>query len=818
MPTVPRLAASLLVLAFLALPAAAAPATAPATRPAHGRLDLPAEFGVNIHFTKPQPGEMRMLAAAGVSVVRTDFSWGGTERGAGVYDFATYDGLVRELEPHGIRPLFILDYANRLYDDGVAPHTPAGRAAFAKWAAAAAVHFKDKRVIWEIWNEPNHRQFWKPAPNADDSAKLAIETGRAIRAADPAATVIGPATSTIDLPFLETCFKAGCLEVWDAVSVHPYRQTAPETVAAEYRALRMLIAKYAPKDKVVPIYSGEWGYSDVNKNVGEDRQGQYLPRQWLTNIANGVPLSIWYDWRDDGRDPKEHEHHFGTVRNERRKDNPEEPFEPKPAYRAMRTLTGQLAGYAYCNRLAVGEHDQDYVLLFARRDAKGLPTDVKLAAWTTAAEPREFVVDCSPGTFTKVTAHDTPPERLTAGTSGLKLTATQSVQYVAAERGADGAANESLLLAAGWEAARLEETRSPGRGRPCVYTTFTNPLPRPVTAYAASAPGTTYPQDVKPGERSGIVCRVQAYRQPDPVIQRMSLVVDGRSRATQWATIVPQSPLWIDVLDVGGGSAVVRVEARNLHPDIGDWFDGIVRLERAEPRPVPDGELPPALAEAKLELTAERPVGVVRLPMPPEAPPVAIRAAWNSGKYTFTDRRLPPAQYTAIKLPAGDPGGPAFRASADGDRKVKSEQSVRLAAPAAGPVAEGVPVLELSYRFEAGHKFVQVMPTTDGSRTLAGKPRELRMWVFGDGSGNVLRMRFAGADGQTFQPDAGRLTWTGWRPVTFKLDGASGGRWGGKDDGVVRYPIKLDSLILVDSAERQPTGGKVYVSGAVTVE
>src|SRR2546421_7694256 len=44
---------------------------------------LPAGLGVNIHFTRPRPGEMERLAAAGVTFVRVDFSWtwGGKERG-----------------------------------------------------------------------------------------------------------------------------------------------------------------------------------------------------------------------------------------------------------------------------------------------------------------------------------------------------------------------------------------------------------------------------------------------------------------------------------------------------------------------------------------------------------------------------------------------------------------------------------------------------------------------------------------------------------------------------------------------------------------
>ena len=51
--------------------------------------------------------------------------------------------------------MFILDYGNRLYDHGQAPRSDSARAAFARFAAAAARHFRGQGVIWEIWNEPN---------------------------------------------------------------------------------------------------------------------------------------------------------------------------------------------------------------------------------------------------------------------------------------------------------------------------------------------------------------------------------------------------------------------------------------------------------------------------------------------------------------------------------------------------------------------------------------------------------------------------------------------------------------------------------------
>ena len=109
-----------------------------------------------------------------------------------------------------------------------------------------------------------------------------------------------------------------------------------------------------------------------------------------------MPLSIWYDWHDDGTDPKEPEHHFGTVENAYHAGR-DPVYDPKPAYRAAKTLTTALAGFRFNKRLAVGGAD-DYVLLFAKGD------DVRVAAWTTAREPHAVVIPASPGKFA-ATAH-----------------------------------------------------------------------------------------------------------------------------------------------------------------------------------------------------------------------------------------------------------------------------------------------------------------------------------------------------------------------------------------------------------------------------
>ena len=352
------------------------------------KLMLPAGVGVNIHFIEGHERDLDMIAAAGFKYIRMDFKWVVTEPKPGIYDWSAYDKLTQNLERRGLRAYYIFDYSNPLHEEmvvekdhftkreqkvAVSPQHPESVAAFARWAAAAANHFQGRQVVWEIWNEPNIF-FWKPQPDVNQYTALALATMKAIRAADPQATIFAPASSEFPWPFLESFFKAGALEYLDGVSVHPYRpvKRPPETVEKDYQKLRELMARYTPPTRREPvaIISGEWGYPTHVKGVSLETQACFIVRQQLANLMSGVPISIWYDWKNDGNDPNEKEHNFGTV-------SPN--LTPKPAYFAIKTLTHELAGFALRNRPLTGSTN-DYVLVLT--NAVGT---AKLAAWTLGA-------------------------------------------------------------------------------------------------------------------------------------------------------------------------------------------------------------------------------------------------------------------------------------------------------------------------------------------------------------------------------------------------------------------------------------------------
>ena len=302
----PLLAALLLVLPTIRVAGAAARASN--------------DFGVNIAFFGDADKQAKMMAAAGISWVRVDLAWSSAEPQAGRYDFTIWDRFVDAFEPYGIHALFILDYGNRLYEGGLPPSTPAGRAAFAAYAGAAAEHFRG-RAAWEIWNEPNLPQFWAGAPDPAAYVALARAAAAEIHRADRRALVLGPALGggTFDYAYLNGTFNEGLLDIVDAVSVHPYGASTPEAATAFYDEIRRRMVQHAP-GRDLPIIVSEWGYPV--EGLGAAKQADYVLRAINTNRKSGIPLTIWYNWQE----PITPWHSFGLLDVRGR---------PKPAYDAL---------------------------------------------------------------------------------------------------------------------------------------------------------------------------------------------------------------------------------------------------------------------------------------------------------------------------------------------------------------------------------------------------------------------------------------------------------------------------------------------------
>jgi hypothetical protein len=698
---------------------------------------IPDGFGYNIHFIDAKAGEMEMLADAGATVIRTDFSWGWQEREQGVYDFSGHDRLTSSMEKQNIRPMYVLSYGNKLYDQGFSPYTPEGRAAFVRWVSAAVAHFKGRRILWEMYNEPNLKRFWTPKPDPEKFAQLALEVGQAVKTVAPNEIYVGPATAGIDFSFLESCFKAGLLKYWDAVTVHPYRPAMPETVLADYARLRYLIDQYAPPGKHIPIISGEWGYSGGWPTFNNDIQGKMLPRQWLVNLAADIPVMIWYDWNDDGKNPFDPEDHFGIVHHDYRLGQTP-VYDPKPAFHAARTFFETFRGFRFNKRIETGNPDE-YVFLFDRDHGK----QVKLAVWTTSPTAKTITIPSVPGKFQTISYLGEPQSDLTADPKGLTLSISDTPVYLTPDLTQERQ-NDFWTKIAGLESLPLYVygSRIPFRNRTQNNVTAIDPFePNRFLQWTTMAYSNTV-QDQK-------------------IVQKTE--VGAVAPVSIGLPFPDRNDLVVKVGNPGGDVFDAKISI--------DDIDGLELFETARPLILKSGE----------------PETEVRFPM--KLVPV--------GEYRFSVSLLTSTGTTVIfpcrtmkrlddfSLRSTESLKMVWSIHSEGDPRVISEQKAEI--------ENGV--VKITYKSDEGWKSIRFVLNRKFGK-INGKPTALGIQLFGDGSGNNVRLRFIDSKGQWFQVHGDTMTDRMLYYFELPFSGVNSLHWGGTNNGIVSFPIRLDSIII----------------------
>lgn len=749
---------------------------------------LPEGVGINIHFTRGRERDLDLIAAAGFKFVRMDFGWAGIERTKGVYDWSAYEELTANLERRKLRPIYILDYSNRLYEamvvsanptdgkqrsDPAAPQHPESIAAFARWAAAAAKHFQGRGIVWEIYNEPNIG-FWKPQPDVKQYTALALATCAAMRAAEPGAVIVGPASSGFPWPFLESFLASGVLNYLDAVSVHPYRPYArgPETAAEDFLRLRSMIERHAPPARrSIPVLSGEWGYATHTKGVSLETQAAFLVRQQLANVLSGVPISIWYDWKNDGTDSAEKEHNFGIVGHD---------LALKPAYGAVQTMTRELAGFRLARRLDLPAREDFAVLLV---NATG---EQKIAAWTTG-KPHELALDAGlpPSEIAAVDGQGQALE-LKTDSATLRLNLGAAPQYLTLKR-----PSRTLTAAAAWSFAGPVPTLVEGGGGAAkIPLRVTNPFREPVRFRFALGVGQPIERRIAAGQTIEETVVFSTVRR-SPAQSEQTLCVEIReddgtilSSSRETLSFQVTNPLRLSL-------APAEREWRLLIENpAGSRFAGHLRSGTVQ-RPV--------------DMTAAMPALTVSLPLPVGGGSVEAALVGEDG-----------VEVSEILTGRSQALWPlTIKTTVAGEAKIGGSADV-TEADAPGPDAPFAKAFRLDYAFEPGWKFAECKPAGPVG-PWAGQPRALGLWVYGNTSGCALRARVLDTTGQCFQLTAANVDGTGWRWVEFDLaDLKKATFWGGANDGRRHGELRVATLLLVDPA-RAKAAGTLWFAGPALI-
>jgi polysaccharide biosynthesis protein PslG len=349
-------------------------------------------LGVWADPERTEDDEMDRIKSLGMNYIRMDMRWNEVEQLRGQYVWTEFDRNMASLHDHNLKAIVILQGGNAAYSGKVrldsrsnpygvewiepAPTKDEEVKAFAAFAAAAVKRYGTNDVIWEIWNEPDLTIFWAPKPDIEAFSRLATATCQAMRQVDPHATIIGPALA--HLPRIYNYYKADYLNAFlqspvvsclDAISVHPYRHgdETPETAQDDYRKLSKRMKHYLPGGKSLLIVNSEWGYS--LSEVTDEQQAAYALRSYLVDAMSGVPLSLWYSWKDalheheSDRRRWDREAHFGLV---------DFDGNDKPAVTVLEEILPHLKDAHIEKRIAVGNDDVYALLLRYPQDKYGL--------------------------------------------------------------------------------------------------------------------------------------------------------------------------------------------------------------------------------------------------------------------------------------------------------------------------------------------------------------------------------------------------------------------------------------------------------------
>ena len=262
--------------------------------------------------------ELDGVAATGSHWLRVDFPWSALEPDVrGRYSWGPSDRLVAAANARGIHLLAIAAYTPR-WDrpPGTTDHyQPTDPAAYAEFVRAAAQRYARLGLhAWEIWNEPNMRDFWLPGPDVARYTQLLRLGSAAIHSVDSGAYVVSgglaPATdvagySVAPNEFVSAIYANGGGPSVQAIGLHPYSfpyaPMTPATWNTFYMATETHAIMTAHGDGAKPIWGTEigWGTGTGAKAVSEATQAAMAAA--AIDAWSRFPFAgnlFWYNWKD----------------------------------------------------------------------------------------------------------------------------------------------------------------------------------------------------------------------------------------------------------------------------------------------------------------------------------------------------------------------------------------------------------------------------------------------------------------------------------------------------------------------------------------
>jgi hypothetical protein len=304
-----------------------------------------------------------MQRRAGARLLRQPFEWSEIEIARGVYDFSWHDRYVLDLARRGMRVLPVLfrppEFRSSRPARGARHGTypPRSGRAMGAWAARLVDRYGPRGSLWranpgvrrlpirswQIWNEPNLRQYWPRGPNARQYARLLRTVGAAIKRRDRGAEIVtaGVAPSRLRsainiFTYIGRMYRAGGARAFDTMAINSFARNASALRRLMDRVRRTMNRR---RDRRARIWITEIGWCSNRRVRHRFCVGR---RQQARNITQSLRLIgrarrrwrlrgfVYFSWHDRRPFPPRFRNYWGlhngllTLGNRR-----------KPAFRAF---------------------------------------------------------------------------------------------------------------------------------------------------------------------------------------------------------------------------------------------------------------------------------------------------------------------------------------------------------------------------------------------------------------------------------------------------------------------------------------------------
>lgn len=368
------------VIAFFILPLAffllaISPSHTPHARATATAPNPASPFGVAGVMRWPNWGTLdqpaRAMVDTGGSWVREDFVWGLIEPRPGQFNWEATDRIVNSLRANNLNVLGIIGYsanwATPSTEDDGSPNPDSryapDNAKFTSYVRALVSRYKDRVHHWEIWNEPNNKDHWRPSANGRQYAELLKAAYKAVKEVDPAAKVLSGGVAGNATPFLEDMLAHGALDSFDILAIHSYAEPVPgspnprtearpevhKMVEVELAKYRALLQRHGRGDR--PIWVTEMGWPARDWGLDDNAQADYLAQAYAQMLSYSVVERIfWYSFKDDTANPTDS---WGLISWGAGKTD----LGPRrPSFKAYSTSAAMLTGATPSGRIQLGPY------------------------------------------------------------------------------------------------------------------------------------------------------------------------------------------------------------------------------------------------------------------------------------------------------------------------------------------------------------------------------------------------------------------------------------------------------------------------------